>query len=155
MKGKSESEVAQSCPTLHDPMDCSPPGSSIHGIFQARVLEWGAIAFSGSTVVFAIKKLHIKVDLHGSNQCSRVRRIFSKYLFWSSLLRGKSCVSESSASVETILKLRPKPALSLQLGPLTLMLIPVLGIGLKNEFLTFSLFYALNALFFSYTLTIL
>ena len=42
MKVKSESEVAQSCPTLSDPMDCSPPGSSIHGIFQARVLEWGA-----------------------------------------------------------------------------------------------------------------
>jgi len=46
MKVKSESEVAQSCPTLIDPMDCSLPGSSIHGIFQARVLEWGAIAFS-------------------------------------------------------------------------------------------------------------
>ena len=44
MKVKSESEVAQSCPTLSDPMDCSPPGSSIHGIFQARILEWGAIA---------------------------------------------------------------------------------------------------------------
>jgi len=43
---KSESEVAQSCPTLSDPMDCSLPGSSVHGIFQARVLEWGAIAFS-------------------------------------------------------------------------------------------------------------
>ena len=46
MKMKSESEVAQSCQTLHDPMDCSLPGFSIHGIFQARVLEWGAIAFS-------------------------------------------------------------------------------------------------------------
>ena len=46
MKVKSESEVAQSSPTLSDPMDCSLPGSSIHGIFQARVLEWGAIAFS-------------------------------------------------------------------------------------------------------------
>ena len=46
MKVKSESEVAQSCPTLSDPMDCNLPGSSIHGIFQARVLEWGAIAFS-------------------------------------------------------------------------------------------------------------
>ena len=46
MKVKSESEVSQSCPTLHDPMDCSLPGSSIHGIFQARVLEWVAIAFS-------------------------------------------------------------------------------------------------------------
>ena len=46
MKVESESEVAQSCPTLSDPMDCSLPGSSIHGIFQARLLEWGAIAFS-------------------------------------------------------------------------------------------------------------
>ena len=46
MKVKSESEVAQSCPTLSDPMDCSPPGASVHGILQARVLEWGAIAFS-------------------------------------------------------------------------------------------------------------
>ena len=46
MKVKSEGEVAESCPTLSDPMDCGPPGSSIHGTFQARVLEWGAIAFS-------------------------------------------------------------------------------------------------------------
>ena len=46
MKVKSESEVAQSCPTPSDPIDLSAPGSSIHGIFQARVLEWGAIAFS-------------------------------------------------------------------------------------------------------------
>ena len=43
---ESESEVARLCPTLSDPMDCSLPGSSVHGIFQARVLEWGAIAFS-------------------------------------------------------------------------------------------------------------
>ena len=48
MKVKSESEVAQSCQTLSDPMNCSLSGSSIHGIFQARVLEWGAIAFSGN-----------------------------------------------------------------------------------------------------------
>ena len=47
MKVKSESEVAHSCPTLSDPMNCSPPGSSVHGIFQARVLEWGALVFSG------------------------------------------------------------------------------------------------------------
>ena len=46
MKVKSESEVSQSCPTLSDPMDCSLPGFSVHGIFQARVLEWVAIAFS-------------------------------------------------------------------------------------------------------------
>ena len=49
MKVKSESEVAQLCPNLSDPMDCSPPGSSIHGILQARILEWGAIAFSDDT----------------------------------------------------------------------------------------------------------
>ena len=48
MKVKSESEVVQSCPTLGDPMDYSLPGSSVHGIFQARVLEWGAIAFSAT-----------------------------------------------------------------------------------------------------------
>ena len=50
MKVRSESEVAQSCLTLRDPMDCSLPGSSIHGIFQARVLEWGAIAFSAGLI---------------------------------------------------------------------------------------------------------
>ena len=52
MKVKSESEVAQSCLTLSDPMDCSLPGSSVHGIFQARVLEWGAIAFSDHTALY-------------------------------------------------------------------------------------------------------
>ena len=50
MKVKSESEVAQSCLTPSDPMDCSLPGSSVHGMFQARVLEWGAIAFSGDGI---------------------------------------------------------------------------------------------------------
>ena len=52
MKVKSESEVAQLCPTLSDPMDCSPPGSSAHRIFQSRVLEWGAIAFSKPFIYF-------------------------------------------------------------------------------------------------------
>ena len=52
MKVKSESEVALSCPTLSDPMDRSLPGSSIHGIFQARVLEWVAIAFSEISIYF-------------------------------------------------------------------------------------------------------
>ena len=51
MKVKSESEVAQSCPTLSDPMDCSLPGSPVPGILQARVLEWGAIAFSKEVLV--------------------------------------------------------------------------------------------------------
>ena len=57
MKVKSESEVTQSCLTLGDPMDCSLPGSSIHGIFQARVLEWGAIAFSDIVTLSASKTL--------------------------------------------------------------------------------------------------
>ena len=60
MKVKSESKVAQSCPTLSDPMDCSLPGSSVHGIFQARILEWGAIAFSEESpriVIISIVKL--------------------------------------------------------------------------------------------------
>src|SRR5574340_607572 len=51
MKVKSEREAAQSCLTLSDPMDCTVLGSSIHGIFQARVLEWGAIAFSDSILL--------------------------------------------------------------------------------------------------------
>ena len=59
MKVKSESEAAQSCPTLSDPMDCSLPGSSIHGIVQARVLEWGAIAFSNDH-----PRQHIKKQRH-------------------------------------------------------------------------------------------
>ena len=54
MKVKSESEVAQACPTLLDPMDCSLPGSLVHGILQARVLEWGAIAFSASSTISLI-----------------------------------------------------------------------------------------------------
>ena len=51
MKVKSESEVTQSCPTLSDPVDCSLPGSSVHGIFQARVLEWVAIDFSDNNLL--------------------------------------------------------------------------------------------------------
>ena len=51
MKVKSQSEVAQSCLTSSDPMDCSPPGPAVHGIFQARVLEWGAIAFFEYTLL--------------------------------------------------------------------------------------------------------
>ena len=64
MKVKSESEVAQSCLTLSDPMDCSPPDSSIHGIFQARVLEWGAIAFSARiTREMQIKDHHTSIRI--------------------------------------------------------------------------------------------
>ena len=66
---KSESEVAQSCPTVSDPMNCSPPSSSIHGIFQARVLEWGAIAFS--EIYISI----ITLNGNGLNVTSKRRRL--------------------------------------------------------------------------------
>ena len=75
MKGKSESELAQSCLTLSDPMDCSLPGSSIHGIFQARVLEWGAIKRSQTVVNYKqVKRKHDKIHTYPShcfNSCQR------------------------------------------------------------------------------------
>ena len=71
MKVKSESEVAQLCPTLSDPVDCSLPGSSIHGIFQARVLEWGAFAFSNANPrknqiwkqTITMSLIHVPIDM--------------------------------------------------------------------------------------------
>ena len=80
MKVKSQSEVAQSCPTLSDPMDCSPLGSSVRGIFQARVLEWGAIAFFSlyvvsttnwclpSTFTMIKPQMHVMKGVHSGNQ---------------------------------------------------------------------------------------
>ena len=62
MKVKSESEDAQSCPTLSDPVDCSLPGSSVHGIFQAKVLEWGAIAFSLTNLDSILKSRDITLS---------------------------------------------------------------------------------------------
>ena len=87
MKVKSESEVAQSCLTLCDPIDCSLPGSSVHGIFQARVLEWGAIAFCIATYqvtsnnmvlscmfqYFITQQIHIKCLLT-ARHCSAILR---------------------------------------------------------------------------------
>ena len=64
MKVKSEREVTQSCWTLCDPMDCSPPGSSVHGIFQTRVLEWGAIAFSKING-YVLIKLYLQKHVDG------------------------------------------------------------------------------------------
>ena len=69
MKVRSESEVAQSCPTLSDPMDCSLPGSSIHGIFQARVLEWGAIAFSDSVIIWPSNCMPRYMPKRSENTC--------------------------------------------------------------------------------------
>ena len=68
-KVKSESEVSQSCLTRSDPMDGSPPGSSVHGIFQARVLEWGAIAFSAATL-FLFLQFSSKADSLGKRAFS-------------------------------------------------------------------------------------
>ena len=76
MKVKSESEVAQSRQILPDPMDCSPPGSSVHGIFQARVLEWGAIAFSDPLATC------LKLKLKSSSSLGM------KTVNWLSLLNG-------------------------------------------------------------------
>ena len=70
MKVKSEKEVAQSCPTLSDPMDYSLPGSSIHGIFQARVLEWGAIAFSDMYAYICL--IHIVVQQKLTQHCKAI-----------------------------------------------------------------------------------
>ena len=72
MTVKSESDVAQSCPTLRDPMDCSPLGSSAHGIFQARVLEWLAIAFS-SVRLTSLKIVVVVVELLS---CVRLLRFY-------------------------------------------------------------------------------
>ena len=66
MKVKSVSEVVQSCPTPSDPMDCSLSGSSIHGIFQARVLEWVAIAFSNFAVYNIVNQLYVNLFFFNS-----------------------------------------------------------------------------------------
>jgi len=78
MKVKSESEVAQSCPTPSDPMDCSLPGSSIQGIFQARVLEWGAIAFSIiMAIIWNYREIHV-VHLAVQKLISHIQLIKNK-----------------------------------------------------------------------------
>ena len=89
MKVKREREVTESCPTLSDPMDCSPPGSSVHGIFQVRVLEWGAIAFS--VILFRAVVFHCRYgpQLVDSFTCwwsfelfsENTKRLF-RSLFW-------------------------------------------------------------------------
>ena len=94
MKVKSESEVVQSCPTPSDPMDCSLPGFSAHGIFQARVLEWGAIAFSDiawiTHIIYAeYKKIYLGC-LWKENLSSSKR---------------KKCQESKRKTLDTILKL--------------------------------------------------
>ena len=89
MKVKSESEVTQSCPTPSDPMDCSLPGSSIHGIFQARVLEWGAIAFSGTKLLEAsgTKLLDAFIYFLSFNPYKDPKIIIVTVTFWKMKLR--------------------------------------------------------------------
>ena len=89
MKVKSESEVAQSCPTLSNFMDCSLPGSFVHGIFQARVLEWGAIAFSEMTI--RVKQIGNDLCPHGGKENWNLLRandgqVF--YISYTSWMRG-------------------------------------------------------------------
>ena len=68
MKVKSQGEVTQSCPTLSNPMDCSLPGFAIHGIFQVRVLEWGAVAFSAHSTIFVLKKKKVLASKQSNSQ---------------------------------------------------------------------------------------
>ena len=83
MEKKEESEVAQSCPTLCKPMDCSLPGFSIHGIFQARVLEWGATAFSEKmtrTDIIVIEREQILLSFEGGTAFLAHHRFYSQRL---------------------------------------------------------------------------
>ena len=106
MKVKSESEVAQSCPTPCDPMDCTLPGSSVHGIFQARVLEWGAIAFSWIVVNKSEQNISSctsswKIISHKNKHCclliniSRLINLITCH--GDSLILSDNCASISSA----------------------------------------------------------
>ena len=78
MRVKNESEVAQLCPTLSDLMDCSLPGSSVHGIFQARVLEWVAIAFSAHASKMILKILEARVQQYMNRELPDVQTGFRK-----------------------------------------------------------------------------
>ena len=82
MKAKSESEVAQSCPTLSGPMDCSLPGSSVRGIFQARVLEWGVIAFSALHLLVTFNNFHFLEYHRHSLGWLPGQQWFPQSLFW-------------------------------------------------------------------------
>ena len=84
MEVKSEKEVTQSCPILSDPMDCSLPDSSIHGIFQARVLEWGAIAFS-VVQLYYIYRQFIWTRWHYTRLTFTLRFLMWLYLYISEL----------------------------------------------------------------------
>ena len=103
MKVKSESEVAQSCPTPSDPMDCSPPGLSVHGIFQARVLEWVVIAFSepglltAMEIPYSVTLYELLASLSAwffrcSNYCTLVIPVFAPEIFLQNYLSYHFCI---------------------------------------------------------------
>ena len=114
MKVKSKSEVAQSCPTLSDPTDCSPPDSSVHGIFQARVLEWGAIANLDSvlksrditlpTKAHLVKAMVFPVVMYGCEswtikKAERQRTDAFKQWCWKRLLKVPWTARKSNQSI--------------------------------------------------------
>ena len=84
---ESESEVAQSCPTLRDPMDCSPPGSSVHGIFQAKVLEWGAMVFAQYTLFLSVLDFFCGLDVTSLHKRILIGKKYCRYTH-SNLKRG-------------------------------------------------------------------
>ena len=100
-KVKSESELAQSLPTLSDPLDCSPPGSSIHGIFQARVLEWGASVFSCQIILYLKNRImhvsNIYIPLTTSIKKVKIERLVN-------LLRGVHLIITSNSLIKDSLQ---------------------------------------------------
>ena len=93
-----ENEVAQSCPTLSYPMDCSLPGSSFHGIFQARALEWGAIAFSSLVASERQSKVQIRIQMVIPNVCWYTHCIF----FWKNTWRTTNSLSIEERIIPTL-----------------------------------------------------
>ena len=125
MKGKRESEVAQSCLTLSDPMHCSLPGSSVHGVFQARVMEWGAIAFSFRLLGYTRRQgFHLpctQEGCHGSPVTAAGRQF----------LTSRRVVTE--AALSHCLLLHPLWGITCKRKHL---LLPRLWVGLQKPFMT-------------------
>ena len=99
MKVKSESEVAQSCSTLSDPMDCSLPASSVHGICQARVLEWAAIAFSTPMQIAVLRLVDNSITLWGGVS------VDIPFLEWENNLKNNTHMYTASQVVVVVLLL--------------------------------------------------
>ena len=118
MKVKSESEVMQLCPTLCDPMDCSLPGSSIHGIFQARALEWGAIAFS----IWHTNKLQLR--MYPRVKLLIKNRFMSRFSSYCQTV-SQSYLNSNSHQQYTRVPVAPQTCQQLVLSVLIILIIPV------------------------------